>query len=413
MINQFWHTYKNHILKALFFTLSLLLPSQLGTYNFESFSYINGIRVDYLALKFYLTDIIAISLIIISLFRIVEFVKRHLGFLAFVVVLLIVNISLSSHPIVGLYTFLKYTEVACLMLVFYLHPIYFKTIVFGLLTGSVFELGVAVAQMKTEGSLQGIFYYAGERYFTSATPGIAKVVFDGSEHLRPYGTFSHPNSLGGFYLIVYSLVLFQTTTRLTKSIGFFSHVLLMVSSLLILVSFSINAIIGWVIITSIFLYKYLKSSCNLCRFGRFLIVVSLSGLFLSGFHSPTAWTERIELFKQGALLLLKHPIFGVGAGQHLYHLEHLVSKSPYISLQPIHNIILIAAVEWGLVIFFVIAIKTISVLKTEKMPILIIFGALMWVGIFDHYTFTLQQNMFLGVIVIGILLNKTSPRKKV
>ena len=46
-----------------------------------------------------------------------------------------------------------------------------------------------------QASLNGLFWWLGERTFTSSTPGIAKAVIDGRLLMRPYATFPHPNVL--------------------------------------------------------------------------------------------------------------------------------------------------------------------------------------------------------------------------
>ena len=50
---------------SILFLFILLLPTQFGKHFFFDFSYIGAIRVDYLALKLYTTDILALILILI------------------------------------------------------------------------------------------------------------------------------------------------------------------------------------------------------------------------------------------------------------------------------------------------------------------------------------------------------------
>ena len=61
--------HKSLILAAIVGAFAFLLPSQLGKHYFFSFSYLSGIRVDYLAPTLYMTDIIAIILIGIFLLQ--------------------------------------------------------------------------------------------------------------------------------------------------------------------------------------------------------------------------------------------------------------------------------------------------------------------------------------------------------
>ena len=82
-------------------------------------------------------------------------------------------------------------------------------IVFFLLSiGGFIESLLAIAQFFNHGSINGFFYLLGERFFTAQTPGIANASINGELVLRSYGTFSHPNVLAGFLVLVMSFLLF-------------------------------------------------------------------------------------------------------------------------------------------------------------------------------------------------------------
>jgi hypothetical protein len=105
----------------------------------------------------------------------------------------------------------------------------------------------------------------GERYFTISTPGIAKVAMQGKEILRAYGTFSHPNSLAGFYLLQYVFILYEK--RFNK-FTFLKYLVLGLSSMLVFISFSKIVIILYLGVTGFYLFKNL--SCKLCLIGRLI-----------------------------------------------------------------------------------------------------------------------------------------------
>src|SRR3989338_7356441 len=60
----------------LLFLFILLLPTQLGKHFFFDFSYLSGVRVDYLAPTIYLTDILALLLLIINFKSFWHFLKE-------------------------------------------------------------------------------------------------------------------------------------------------------------------------------------------------------------------------------------------------------------------------------------------------------------------------------------------------
>ena len=62
---------------------------------------------------------------------------------------------------------------------------------------------LGLAQVINGGSLGGIWYWIGERRFSFSSIGIAQMSLWGEGMLRAYGSFSHPNSLAGFLLIIW------------------------------------------------------------------------------------------------------------------------------------------------------------------------------------------------------------------
>ena|SRR3989338_4233854 len=260
---------------SILFLFILLLPTQFGKHFFFDFSYIGAIRVDYLALKLYTTDILALILILIHNKLLQGWIRKYRQFLVIFLGLACVNIATSTHPIISLFTLVKYLEVIFIGVIFYKQPIAIKTIVVAFTFGALFELSLSISQMVTHGSLQGIFYYFGERFLSTSMPGIAKTTLRGVELLRPYGTFSHPNSLGGFYVLIYTWTLFQLHTVSSKSHSVYIYLLLFFSSLLVFFSFSKNAVLGYSIISIIYIYLYAKMSCTMCKIGRLVGIVAL------------------------------------------------------------------------------------------------------------------------------------------
>ena len=395
----------------LIFLLVLFLPTQLGKHFFFDFSYINGIRVDYLATKFYLTDLLALLHIILNIKIIFGVLAKYRKYVLIVLAFSVINIILSPQLMVGTYIFTKYLEIVCIGIIFYRAPTNFRRVIFAFVIGALVELFLSISQIKTQSSLQGIFYYLGERYFSVSTPAIAKTALNGVEMLRPYGTFSHPNSLGGFYVLVYTLVLFQKYLKLAKNYSFWSYILLFLSSLLVLFSFSKNAILTWMVVSSFYLFFFTLSSCRFCKVARFLSVGTLGGLFLTSVNNTVSITERLLLLQNGIVLFFQKPLFGYGLGQHLYALSRLPTKSLYLFNQPIHNIFLVALVEWGLLLFGIVGFCLYELVKKNKKS-LIFFGVIGLTGLFDHYSITSQQNILFVGVFMGIVFNETNPFKK-
>ena len=192
------------ISSILLYIFIALLPVQLGTFFFFRFSYISGVKIDYLAPALYLTDICAVLLIICNARYVYKKLHKHI---ILILLLFLINALFASHTAIGMYHFAKILEIAGLFIVIKNIHLDYKKLIIILLVSTLVEFLLCIGQMLSASSLQGIFYYLGERSFNLSTPGIAKVSLHGKEILRPYGTFSHPNSLAGFYLLFYTFIL--------------------------------------------------------------------------------------------------------------------------------------------------------------------------------------------------------------
>src|SRR6266542_2212573 len=68
---------------VLVFLFLFLLPTQLGKHFFFDFSYISAVRIDYLAPTLFLTDIIALLLIVLNI-KNIFFIFKNKYFLLFI-----------------------------------------------------------------------------------------------------------------------------------------------------------------------------------------------------------------------------------------------------------------------------------------------------------------------------------------
>ncbi|MBI3620455.1 hypothetical protein HY214_04940, partial [Candidatus Roizmanbacteria bacterium] len=170
----------------LVFLLAFFLPSQLGKHFFFPFSYVAGIRTDYLAPTLFLTDVLAAFLIVPLLLGRKSFFPRKI---TISVLLLLVGIIFSVAPLLSFYKEIKYLEVVLLgaslfsVLQRKKQRVFFFSL--GLMFSAILELIVALLQFINKRSLQGVFYFFGERAFSLSTPGIAKASYHGIEFLRP------------------------------------------------------------------------------------------------------------------------------------------------------------------------------------------------------------------------------------
>ena len=217
---------KSKVEAAIFSLVLLFLPVNLAKHFIFNFAYVDGILVDYLIPTIYLTDILIWGLLLSWLFRFFRCKQYHgtyrgtgrtsklfvaLGFGVIAVSGLSVFKALNQP--VAVYKWLKLMEY--ILFAFYISKHInlkkdFSTIVKLLSIGVLLESVLAIAQWFNQGSIFG-FWFFGENRYTVSTPGIAILDFIGTRKARPYGTFPHPNVLGGYLAIVLPWIFYVGT----------------------------------------------------------------------------------------------------------------------------------------------------------------------------------------------------------
>lgn len=398
--NSFILRVESMILWAFLF----LLPTQLGKHFFIPQSYISGVRIDYLAITIYLTDILVGILAILHIRLLIRRVKTK----SFVLFLLFLAIQLliPASPWITLYRFGKLLELWIIFVLFQQSHIRARSILSAFLAGAVFQIVLVILQLIGKQSVQGIFYFFGERAMNLSTPDIAKFTWQGIEFLRPYGTFSHPNSLGGFFLLLFVFISF---TPAFDRFMMQKQGLLALLFFLIIFSFSKAAIFAFFFVQAVYaLYWYRKTKCIVCIFPKLLLLLPFLIIAFIGGHDPVGIQKRLFLVVSSIHIILTHPVVGVGLGNYLYAQASIPSPfAPYF-LQPVHNIFLLLLSETGIVgflVFFNICIQWLMSEKITKTLILMIV-AIALTGLFDHYWLTLQQNLLIMGVVFGLATNQ-------
>lgn len=384
----------------IYFLFCLLLPTQLGKHFFYDFSYLGGVRIDYLAPTLYLTDIFALLLILLNYKTVFSFFKRKL--FLWLLLLFCINAFFALSKPLFFYRFIRLLEILALFAIFKKQfPKYKKAIIGGFAVSVLFQTVLVVAQFISRHSLQGVWYFFGERYFTLSTPGIAKAALQGNEILRAYGTFSHPNSLAGFFLLIY--LFFLTNNSITNNL--IKYATLALCSLIIFLSFSKNAILIFLFLNTWYFLKE-KQSCRICTLAKILSPLLLAVVFLSAQTDPLSFQKRFTLLFQSLTIISQHVLTGVGLGNYLLAQYTFPIKYPYFFLQPVHNIYLLFMAETGIIISSIVFIRIFQLLKKYRrnISVLLIFLAVLLTGLSDHYWLTLQQNTLLLGVLFGIIM---------
>jgi hypothetical protein len=391
----------------LFFLFLLFLPTQLGKHFFFPFSYLSGVRVDYLAPTIYLTDVIVFLLMILNFKIVFKFFQNKKILTS--LFLILINILFSRLPIISFYWFVKIIEflIICSLAKKIVMTLKEKTILTVFLISGFIEFFLSMMQFISKHSIQGIFYYFGERLLSFSTPGVAKASLQGVEFLRPYGTFSHPNSSAGFFLVLYFFVL---THKKFNRYLVLKYLFLFIATILVFISFSKIAIITYLILNAFHLIVNTKLiNCRICKVARLTVVSIVSLIFLSATTDPLTIAKRIELVKNSIVIIMHFPIQGIGLGNYLIEQAKYSSKYYLFFNQPVHNIFLLYFSELGIAIGGIIIFLSLTKINRLIKVSPYVFFALMFTGLFDHYWLTLQQNFLLMGLVMGVILSQTLP----
>lgn len=427
---EFWWSNPNKISLLLFYLLILFLPTQFGKHFWPNFASIAGLRVDYLSPTIYFTDILLILIFILSLkqtvFAIFNNYKKHFFYFLLFILFLSIGVSISKNPLSGVYGIVKFLELAYLSLFIYINSskLDLKKVLIFFGIAVLFESAVAFVQYFNQGSLNNIFYFLGERSYSQNTPGIANASINGKLFLRPYGTFSHPNVLGGF--IVLSLSLFALfMNKLNKA---FLIIIFIVGTLALFLTLSRTAIFAFIFFAvSFFLLsvyeKYKKGKLKSAYLLAVpLVVIGVTLLFIIFSTNPLiqrlthlnlndlSLAQRTKLINASLQMIKENPIFGVGINNFLNNLPNSFSYPSL--LQPAHNIFLLAFSQTGLLGFFILISILLKAAFTNKKNALFVM-VIVLLGSFDHYFFTVQQGQLLFTVLLSFLYSKSNLSVKI
>jgi O-antigen ligase len=317
-----------------------------------------------------------------------------------------------------------------------------RTIIHSLIFGLLWNSLVAALQVAHQGSIG--LKFLGEFQVDPAASGTAIVQAEAIRWLRPYGLLPHPNMLGGFLVIGLLATLVWVINARQKrwiigiiifAFGFWS----------LLLTFSRSAWLG--LAAGMFVLGILTIKVWWRDWQRLLRVSLIGGVFLIAaglfflLYKPFlaartgVTTESIELrsasdravYNQIAVEAIKQsPILGVGIGNFPWYATDYLAKTTFdLRGQPVHNIFLSAWSELGSVglgLFMIILGLTLRVgitytRKTERSQSHAIFvygasiggiAALLVIGLFDHYPWTLIQFQAALWILMAVVIRPPS-----
>jgi len=410
--------------RKLFWLLIFLLPVQFGRHFWPQSSLLLGIRIDYLSPTLFLTDLLVFLILLLWLLEVLKNFKKRflinlnkqtkprLFFFLTVFIFLALTSFLARNQTASFLKLLKIIEFTLLAFYIFKNKISLRDVYLPLSLAVCYSSLIAMAQFIKQGSLNGFFWFLGERTFDIGTPGIAKAIIKGRLILRPYATFPHPNTLAGFLLISLILV-FPFLKR------FFRWFTFSLAMLAIVLSFSRSVwlVLFLLLFILIVFLKNKKLKISFFSLNSLFFIVFL--FFGYRFSTSEAFWQRLQLMQSAFLMGKAFPLSGIGLNNFIVYLPEfwpLVGFTYYF--QPVHNIYLLVLAELGFLGFFLFLWFLFLVLKKilmisfskERVIFLLAFLTILFLGFFDHYWLTLQQTQLLLVLLLGLIWSsKTEP----
>ncbi|MBP7832220.1 MAG: O-antigen ligase family protein [Candidatus Levybacteria bacterium] len=420
--------------KLIFFLFLFFLPQQFGPHFWPSFSYVHGIRLDYLSPTLYVSTIL---LIILLLLKGKDVFKTNLKFLKNTKVLIFATCLLL--PLIYAYSIpaLYFGVLKVCMLLFlglYVSSEVNKKdlpiIIFIFGISAFFESILALGQFINQGSLNGIFYYAGERNYSASSLGIAVMNTSSGLLVRPYATFPHPNVLAYFLFVASVFLVYVYTNAKQKLAKFLLVFLQVVIQVGLFLTFSRILILldGALFVILFLLYKRTHFKISAVLFGLgligFLLYILVFNLrFLNFSNILPDISSRNELVPIALSAVNAYPL-GLGLHNFYYYQAGIQTQFTSVYLQPVHNIFLLLLAESGIVctllfVYFLgLTLVKLSkqVKKDKELTLNVILLAIVLVsiisGMFDHYLITIQQGQLLFAIILGLCWNKHLESRK-
>lgn len=416
------------MLVAVFpFNITYQLSFLSGQFN----PYIDGVLVNYLVPTVHIVDVMA-GLIVVSFVwegGIRKFAKYKWWVISVILYLLLHNIIFANWVTFILSLRYLLLIIVGFALVLYLKEAFEKGVLRALINQLVFVVSIGLIVQIAIGLLQVInghsigMDFLGESRITGSYIGVSYLSLDGGNVLRAYGTFPHPNVLGGYFVAVQLFFLtFLPFVRKKWKVVF--STLAVLSTTGVLLTFSRTAVIISLIVWASFAILMLMNSKRIVgklrssrnRLASIGIIVPWYQRIIDLFSGASVSAmERIELLNVAMAIISSNFFVGVGIGNFIRKMGSSapINSSGITVFEPVHNIFALFTAENGIAVFFiVVVIVSFAILRALKVSdlankVIIVLSSICVIiaGMFDHYLLSFAQgNMLLLVYAIFIVV---------
>jgi len=407
-------------------SIVFFLPFNLFLKFFEETSFINGLQIDYLIPKLYLVDCLVLLFLVLSLLskkgqKILSTSKKYLQTLSALskqpIYLFAICLSMlficyqffTVKPLIALAYILHLTLAGVFLIAIKSQKVLFNQSILKLsLVASIFfQTILSLYQWIFQKSLLP-YQYLGETDLTNYS-GVAKVIWNNTIAVPPYGTTAHPNILAGI-VTVYFLLLqeyFQINKILTVAVWL----------CVITVIFLTQSISAFLVLLIYIILKLIKKS-NIYFFynhwiagmAAVLIVVPLlMNLFATFRPSSDSITRRAYLNTAAVKIWLTHPFFGTGLNNFTTEVErYTYNQESARFAQPVHHVGLLWLAETGIIGLFIIGfIFYLTALNNKKIDqddhtVALVLFSLLPLMVFDHYLISQTPFLYLAFFLLAM-----------
>jgi hypothetical protein len=402
-----------YILIVLPFNITLQVPGSVEIFNTEillSSPFVSGIYVNYLVPTISILDIgLTLFLLSVTLERGFKFYTNILrdwrnGVLILIVFLILQNIFLNNFLAVLNSVRLVGVILSIYSTITIFKGRYLKYFISAL--GVIFIVntviqGIIGIKQFLGGSSLGLLFL-GESQVVSGMQGSSFIELGGQLFLRAYGTFPHPNVLAGYLIlsVVIGIILWRENR-------FISVLLILLSSVSLIFTFSRICILLLFLICAIFILKSLfKGREIFFSFSPLLFLERFTNVFVGG---DSGWQDRINLLRSSWEVVKRNWFLGVGIGNYVKAMEDFVprTKKGILLTQPVHNVLMLILSEIGVIglmiyIYTFLSLIILNVKRWNYLKILVLLSILI-IGSFDHYLFSLPQGLIIFLLFIVIV----------
>jgi O-antigen ligase len=266
---------------------------------------------------------------------------------------------------------------------------------------SVIIQGIIAFNQFQGGTSLGL-YPLGESKVVSGMIGSSFLELGDALYLRGYGTFPHPNILGGW--LIFNLLFGWFLFDKLKKRKFLPIILMFLSTAVLVLTFSRISFLVCLIVWVGFLVKYF---IKWKKVGHFSFVGLVSERVLNLFTGgDTSWNDRVGLFRSSVNIIKENILTGVGLGEFISNMGEGVPRNTrgVLILQPVHNIFLLTISEIGLLGFGLLTTLLYFFFKGREWSLRLVVGllAIFIIGMFDHYLISLPQG--LGILFFILII---------